>query len=316
MEHPDIDDPFWEPYRFFGGLDRAQVPVLLIGGWQDLFLEQTIEQYHRLHNRNADVALTIGPWTHMHMTTKAAPAVLRESLDWLGEHLGGRPAPPRSPVRVFVTGSGGWRGSARLAAVDHRARPVPANRADWRPSPPTAGARGRRSRSTRDTPPPRWAADCCPPKWPPPRRQARRTRRRPCLHRRTADRGRLCLRPAGGGTRPRIRQPLRRRVRAGQRGRHEGSFPQRERRLPPAGAPARRTGTLRLELDEIAHRFRAGSRIRVLVAGGSHPRYTRNLGTGEDQARGSRMAPATHVIHHGGRSRLVLPVGAAHPSAD
>ena len=44
-------------------------------------------------------------------------------------------------------------------------------------------------------------------------------------------------------------------------------------------------GPLRLELDEIAHRFRAGSRIRVLVAGGSHPRYTRNLGTGEDQAR-------------------------------
>ena len=75
-------------------------------------------------------------------------------------------------------------------------------------------------------------------------------------------------------------------------------------------------GPLRLELDEIAHRFRAGSRIRVLVAGGSHPRYTRNLGTGEDQARGSRMAPATHVIHHGGRSRLVLPVGAAYPSAD
>ena len=64
------------------------------------------------------------------------------------------------------------------------------------------------------------------------------------------------------------------------------------------------------------HAYRAGSRIRVLVAGGSHPRYTRNLGTGEDQARGSRMAPATHVIHHGGRSRLVLPVGAAYPSAD
>ena len=63
---------------------------------------------------------------------------------------------------------------------------------------------------------------------------------------------------------------------------------------------------LRLELDEIAHRFRAGSRIRVLVAGGSHPRYTRNLGTGEHTAHGSRMVPATHVIHHGGRSRLLF----------
>ena len=94
VEHPDVEDPFWDRYRFYGGLDRARVPVLLIGGWQDLFLEQTIDQYHRLHNRNADVALTIGPWTHMHMTTKAAPAVLRQSLDWLGEHLGGPRATP------------------------------------------------------------------------------------------------------------------------------------------------------------------------------------------------------------------------------
>ena len=41
VDHPDVDDPFWDRYRFYGGLDRATVPVLLIGGWQDLFLEQT-----------------------------------------------------------------------------------------------------------------------------------------------------------------------------------------------------------------------------------------------------------------------------------
>ena len=41
------------------------------------------------------------------------------------------------------------------------------------------------------------------------------------------------------------------------------------------------SGTVTIELDAVAHRFRAGSRIRVLVAGGSHPRFARNLGTGE-----------------------------------
>ena len=49
----------------------------------------------------------------------------------------------------------------------------------------------------------------------------------------------------------------------------------------------------------VAHRFRAGSRIRVLVAGGSHPRFARNLGTGEPLSTGSRLRPATHTVHLG-----------------
>ncbi len=68
------------------------------------------------------------------------------------------------------------------------------------------------------------------------------------------------------------------------------------------------TDSVRLELDAIAHRFRAGSRIRVLIAGGSHPRYTRNLGTGEATVTGSRLKPSTHEVHFG-TSRMVLPVG-------
>jgi putative CocE/NonD family hydrolase len=84
------------------------------------------------------------------------------------------------------------------------------------------------------------------------------------------------------------------------------------RRLVP-GTPGSPT-TVRLELDAVAHRFSAGSRVRVLVAGGSHPRFARNLGTGEPVDTGTRMRPATHVIHHGGGSKVVLPVGK--PSTD
>ncbi len=70
------------------------------------------------------------------------------------------------------------------------------------------------------------------------------------------------------------------------------------------------SGTVTIELDAVAHRFRAGSRIRVLVAGGSHPRFTRNLGTGEPLVSGSRLAAATHTVHVGdGASRLRLPAG-------
>jgi predicted acyl esterase len=72
-----------------------------------------------------------------------------------------------------------------------------------------------------------------------------------------------------------------------------------------------------IELDAIAHRFSAGSRIRVLVAGGSHPRFARNLGTGEPLISGRRLQSATHTVHLAdGASRLVLPAGPHPPSTD
>jgi putative CocE/NonD family hydrolase len=71
------------------------------------------------------------------------------------------------------------------------------------------------------------------------------------------------------------------------------------------------SGVLTIELDAVAHKFRAGSRIRVLIAGGSHPRFARNLGTGESLLTGRRLRPATHTVHLGdGASRLRLPAGA------
>ena len=178
VEHPDVDDPFWDRYRFYGGLDRARVPVLLIGGWQDLFLEQTIEQYHRLHNRNADVALTIGPvdaHAHDHQgRPRRAPRVTG---------LAGRA--PRGPPRATAVARCGC--SSPAVAVGGicppgRRRPLgavlylepgrlAAEPADGRTP------RGRRSRSIRDTPTPTVGGRLLSPEqWPPPRRQARRTR--------------------------------------------------------------------------------------------------------------------------------------------
>ena len=70
------------------------------------------------------------------------------------------------------------------------------------------------------------------------------------------------------------------------------------------------SGTITIVLDAVAHKFRAGSRIRVLIAGGSHPRFARNLGTGEPLRTGTRLRPATHTVHLGdGASRLRLPAG-------
>ena len=103
------------------------------------------------------------------------------------------------------------------------------------------------------------------------------------------------------------RQPVRGRVRADQRGRPEG----RSRnvcdgfgRLDPT-AP---DGVVRLRMDATAHRFRAGNRIRLLIGGGSLPRWDRNLGTGEDPATSAATAPSHRTITVAdGASRLILP---------
>jgi uncharacterized protein len=56
-----------------------------------------------------------------------------------------------------------------------------------------------------------------------------------------------------------------------------------------------------------AHRFAAGSRIRVLIAGGSHPQYGRNLGTAENPGTGTTLVPSRHTVALG-PSRILLPV--------
>ncbi|MDP9167288.1 MAG: CocE/NonD family hydrolase, partial [Actinomycetota bacterium] len=107
VEHPDRDDAFWTPLRLTDALDRVDVPVLLFSGWQDLFLDQTLAQFAHLRGRDVETALTVGPWTHTQLMTKGAPTVIRESLAWLDEHLGGKAAPVRPVVRAHV-GNGDW----------------------------------------------------------------------------------------------------------------------------------------------------------------------------------------------------------------
>jgi uncharacterized protein len=71
--------------------------------------------------------------------------------------------------------------------------------------------------------------------------------------------------------------------------------------------PSAPQGVVRLELDPLAHRFARGNRIRLIVAGGSHPRWERNLGTGDDPATSTRMLPSHRTIDLS-ISRVVVPV--------
>ena len=87
LEHPDLADPFWAPLQCGAALERIAVPTLLVGGWQDLFLEQTLEQYQVLSGRGVPTRLLVGPWTHVEVATKGG-AALTESLAWLDRYAG------------------------------------------------------------------------------------------------------------------------------------------------------------------------------------------------------------------------------------
>jgi len=65
-----------------------------------------------------------------------------------------------------------------------------------------------------------------------------------------------------------------------------------------------------VDLWSTSNVFLAGHKLRLEVSSSNFPRFDRNLNTGEEQARGTRMAKATNVIYHDKAhpSSLVLPV--------
>ncbi|WP_156690238.1 CocE/NonD family hydrolase [Mycobacterium sp. Marseille-P9652] len=318
IENDDVDHPFWDSLRFPEAPDRVGVPVLLLGGWQDIFVRQTIEQYLRLRGRDqADVALTVGPWTHTQLLTRGLAVGVRESLDWLDAHLGGSGAPRRpSRVRVYVTGQG-WRNVPDWPpATTERAlflRPggyldetapmglklAPATfRYDPADPTPTIGGpllsanggyRDDSSLATRDDVLTFTTATLT---------------RDLCVY------GRPAVELAHSADHPHVDLFVRvSEVDAKGRSRNVSDG---YRRLEVTGKTRK---TVRVELDDIAHRFRTGSRIRLLIAGSWFPRYARHLGTDEPVLTARESKPAIHSVRYG-RSRLLLPVGAADLSAD
>jgi putative CocE/NonD family hydrolase len=306
LEHPEHDDPHWAPLQLHQALERTRIPVLLLSGWQDLFLEQTLAQYQRLREREVPVAVTIGPWTHAQMMTKGAPTVIRESLGWLDAHLAGARRVARKPVRIHVSGHG-WRdlddwppampehalylhpgGQLGATAPD---QDTPASSFTYYPGDPTPTIGGRLLSPEGGY-----------------RNDTRLAERADVL---TFTSAPLPADLYVAGT------PLLQLSHSCDN-RYNDLFVRisqvdargRSRNVSDGyvcGTPD--SHDIRIELDAIAHRFPAGARIRVLIAGGSHPRFARNLGTGEPLISGRGLAEATHTVHlgEGGTSRLVLP---------
>lgn len=291
-------------------LGRLEAPAHLVGGWYDFMLHDLLGDYAALQTAGRQPYLTIGPWHHLDWHVRGAS--LRLGLAWFDAKLKGKKERLRAePVRVYVMGADEWRslpswppparrtryylhGEAGLArrqppevvAPDHY-RYDPA-----RPTPAVGGSRFGEDAGPRDN---------------------RALEARPDVLTYTTMplpeavevigpvRAVLFVRSSLAFT-----DFFARLCDVDPSGRSINLCDGLIRVVPGTGA-RQADGTLRLEVDmwATAHRFRQGQRIRLQLSSGAHPRYVRNLGTGDPPATATEMRVAAQTIYH----------DAAHPSA-
>ena len=250
-------------------------PVLLHEGWQDRFPDQMIGQYERLRRRGVDVALIIGPWTHVGVGTKGAGIVMTETLDWLAEHLAG-------------TGR-----RQRLNDTQPRSDAGPTT-FTYDPADPTPAVGGQiinpAAGGYRDNQKLEERADVL-------------TFTSPSLSEPLEVIGNPAVEVVHQTDNPHA--DLFVRVCEVRKNGRSINLSDGFQRLDPAKS----SGTISIRLEAMAHRFTPGVRIRLQISGGAHPRYARNLGTSQDPATSSSLASSRRKIFHGagGFSRLSLP---------
>ncbi|MFI5912778.1 CocE/NonD family hydrolase [Dactylosporangium sp. NPDC051541] len=106
LAEADPANPYWTQRGHAHRLPNVTAPVLMIGGWYDIFLPWQLADYTALRAAGQHPHLTIGPWHH------GSPALFQQSaaeaVAWFRAHTGGPEQIRDHPVRVHVGGADGW----------------------------------------------------------------------------------------------------------------------------------------------------------------------------------------------------------------
>jgi uncharacterized protein len=141
LEHT-TDDAYWRGLSINNRYPQVEVPALNAGGWFDVFLGGTLENFVRMRREGGSEAartgqqLLVGPWAHgstYGLFPDHSFDVFRpddaidftvEQLRFFDRHLRGAPAVAgEPPVRIFVMGENRWRDEEDWPLA--RARPTP-----------------------------------------------------------------------------------------------------------------------------------------------------------------------------------------------
>jgi putative CocE/NonD family hydrolase len=296
-------EAYWADVDHAHRLPGVTAPVLMVGGWHDIFLPWQLVDYETLRAAGSRPYLTIGPWTHGSGGLLATS--IRESLAWLRAHLRDEPdALRRKPVRLYVQGAGSWRDyddwpPAGTVMVDWRLQP-------WgrlAPStPPPSTPDGYRYDPTDPTPMvggPLLLSNVSGP------RDNRVVEARPdvlvysggVLERDVEVIGPVSATMYVRATRP-YHDVFVRLCDVEPSGRSLNVCDGLARVTPAQPSTADGWVEVRVELWPTAYRFRAGHRLRLQVSGGAHPRYARNPGTAEPLATAVNLQPVDVEVAH------------------
>ncbi|MEO3805333.1 CocE/NonD family hydrolase [Nonomuraea sp. B1E8] len=293
-------------------------PTHLSTGWYDFFVNTTLTDYVALRRAGRPVRLLVGPGGHSSGQNGAAS---REQFPWLAAHGRGSGVPlPDTPVRVYIMGAGHWADLADWPPPDSLPTPWHLRQGGYLTPDPDDSAASEPSRYRYDPTDPTpnvggafphlpWR---CGPK------DNRALEARPDVLTFTTevlDRdltiigwveadlfvrsslehtdffARLCdVAPDGRSTNI-----------------CDGLLRLRPGSPRPTADGVRR---LRISLMGTAYRFARGHRIRLQVSSGAHPRFTRNLGTGEPEATATITRAADQEVLHDRDhpSSIVLPL--------
>ena len=283
-------------------VDRPGPPRLIIGGWNDIFAGQSIASYLRQRAAGTHVSLLMGSWTHLGYalgSREAVPAMLR----WLEQHVDGACDQPHG-VRVRIGGTKDWRAlpawpppteplSLWLGANGALSHSMPGDGSAARttftydarhPTPDVGGPVMALRDGPKDTRPLERRSDVVAfTSEPLPRDAELHGDVEVDLHVTTSRPHadvvvRLCD-VGPGGRSMHVTDALVRLT--------EDDAPQDDGSRHVA-----------LRLTPTAHRFRAGHRARLIVCAAAHPRFARNLGSGEPLATGTHPTTIDYTVHH------------------
>lgn len=304
------DDPYWRTRDFSADVAGVTAPVQLIGGWQDIFLPWLVEDYVALRRAGRTTQLVIGPWAHT--STPLLAQSTREGIAWLRAHLlGDRRMLDESPVRVHVGGERRWRSLPDWPPPE--ARPLRLHLqpggglAERTPQTPPVGSltpRAGRFRYDPNDPTPSLGGPVLMAREPVTDNRPLEARADVLTY--TGDpltEPLDAIGPVTADVHLRTSRPdadlFVRICDVHPDGRSLNVCDALVRLT--AGEPEQQPdGSRRVTfpLWPTAHRFLPGHRVRVLVAGGAHPRYARNAGTGEPPHTEMRLVPVDHEVLH------------------
>ncbi|PNY23389.1 Uncharacterized protein TCAP_06664 [Tolypocladium capitatum] len=312
MSAPDVCDPYWAPTRHQMALDKATAPILLVSGWYDPFAAQTLEQYVRLRERGCSAALTVGPWTHVQAAgLKCMPDMIR----FLDEHVARTAADGEMhrgrAARIFVTGAEEWREmSAWPPATTSHELYLHGDKSLTTERPPVDAAPSSFTYDPADPTPTIGGVQLSNGGRVDDSIYASRTDllvfTGSLVEEEIEVLGKPAIRLAHSSDIPFVDLWIRLSEvnTAGVSHNICDAF----QALDPERDPS---APVQLTLQDCAHVFRRGTRIRLIIAGGSFPLFARNLGTEGNRTVGSEMRAARHTIQHmAGSTKLVLPVAA------